>query len=253
MSADETELTAEQRAVKERFETQRGFWSDLLEDILALDHEFLDKFRAISAHPWTEGSLDPVVRELVYVANDCSTNHMYRDGTRVHVGNALEYGATVDEILEVFQLASVVGFNAIREAAPIVAEELGTPEGVDGGECNAAIERAENRLGYRDAFPTEIAELDESFLQKCVDYEAHPWEEGPLDPKVKALVLLAVNVATTTLYGDAIRTYVRAAHRHGATRAEIVEVVQLSSVVGFHSVTDSLPILLDEARKRQRL
>lgn len=254
MGSDEERLTPERQRIKEQFEAERGFWSDLLDDILDLDPEFLDKFRAISAHPWTEGVLDPKVRELIYVANDCSTNHMYRDGTRVHVGNALEYGATVEEILEVFQLASVIGFNALREGIPIVTEEFESAgDGAATAEGDPSDAGVEERLGYRGLSPDALADLDEGFFEKCVDYESHPWEEGPLDPKVKSFVLIAVNVATTTLYEDAVRTYVRAAISHGATAVEVVEVIQLSSVVGFHAVTDSLPILIEEARKRDRL
>ncbi len=247
MASDETGLTARQREIRDRFEAERGFWTDLLDSILELDPEFLDRFRAISGHPWTDGVLDPEVRELIYVANDCSTNHMYRDGTRVHVGNALEYGASVEEIVEVFQLASLQGFNTLRVGIPIVLEELGA------GTTGAAAGGSDSRPKYHAGFWHGLSELDAAFAEKCVKYEAHPWDEGPLEPRVKALVLIAVNVATTTLYPEAVRTYVRVAADYGASVEEIVEVIQLSSVVGFHSVTDSLPILLEEARKRDRL
>jgi hypothetical protein len=36
---------------------------------------------------------------------------------------------------------------------------------------------------------------------------------------------------------------------HGATVSEIMEVLQLTSVLGIHTITEGVPALLDEARK----
>lgn len=42
---DQTELSKRQREIKRRFEEQRGFWTELLDDILATDPGFLDLYR----------------------------------------------------------------------------------------------------------------------------------------------------------------------------------------------------------------
>ena len=50
--------------------------------------------------------LEPKVKELIYTAFDASATHMYVPGLRQHIENALGYGATPAEVMEVFELAS---------------------------------------------------------------------------------------------------------------------------------------------------
>lgn len=123
MADSAKELTDRQREIKERFTEQRGYWSELYDDLLELDPEFLDCYRGFSAHPWEHGELDPKVKEFIYIAIDASTTHLYNKGTRVHIQNAFDRGATVEEIMEVFELASVLGIHSITDSVPILVEE----------------------------------------------------------------------------------------------------------------------------------
>jgi hypothetical protein len=45
----------------------------------------------------------------------------------------------------------------------------------------------------------------------------------------------------------------RNAIRHGATREEILEVLQLTTVMGIHSCNMAIPILMEEIEARQWL
>lgn len=123
MAESETDLTEEQRRIKQRFIEERNYWSELYDDLLQLDAKFLEAYLGLSGHPWREGVLDPKVKELIYIAIDCNTTHLYNKGTRVHMQNALEYGATREEIMEVFELASVLGIHTITDSVPILVEE----------------------------------------------------------------------------------------------------------------------------------
>jgi alkylhydroperoxidase/carboxymuconolactone decarboxylase family protein YurZ len=49
---------------------------------------------------------------------------LYTKGLKAHITNAIGYGATAQEILEVMEIASVLGVHAVTAAAPILAEEL---------------------------------------------------------------------------------------------------------------------------------
>jgi alkylhydroperoxidase/carboxymuconolactone decarboxylase family protein YurZ len=49
---------------------------------------------------------------------------LYVQGLKLHIENAVGYGATAQEILEVMEIASVLGIHAVTSAAPILAEEL---------------------------------------------------------------------------------------------------------------------------------
>jgi alkylhydroperoxidase/carboxymuconolactone decarboxylase family protein YurZ len=70
-----------------------------------------------------------------------------------------------------------------------------------------------------------------------------------LDPKLEALLRLKLAASVTYLYEPGIRQHIQAALRAGATRAEIFEVIKLSTVIGIHSVAVGLPILNDELAK----
>ena len=69
--------------------------------------------------PWRSGSLTPKERELMYIAIDCSITHTYEPGMRMHIKNALRYGATRDEILAVFELAALLGVEGYALGAAV--------------------------------------------------------------------------------------------------------------------------------------
>ena len=78
-----------------------------------------------------ERRLEPKVKELIYTAFDVSATHLYTPGLRLHIRNAIGYGATRDEILEVIELASVIGIHSCTVGVPILVEELAAAEASD--------------------------------------------------------------------------------------------------------------------------
>ena len=76
-------------------------------------------------------------------------------------------------------------------------------------------------------------------------------DQGPLPQKYKELILIAINAATTHLYGPGVRRHVQNALKAGATKEEILEVIQLTTVMGIHSCNLAIPILLEEVAKLQ--
>ena len=57
------------------------------------------------------------MRELIYTAFDVSATHMFEPGLRQHIRNALALGATREELMEVFELASGIGVEAFAVTA----------------------------------------------------------------------------------------------------------------------------------------
>lgn len=117
-------LSERQERLKADFEAKRGYWHSFWDGLLALDPDFFEAYLDFSSYPWTEGVLEPKVKELVYTAFDASATHLYVPGLRQHVRNALAYGATPGEIVEVFELASAIGIQACAVALPILVDEL---------------------------------------------------------------------------------------------------------------------------------
>ena len=117
LSSDRAELKAE-------FERVRGYWNPFWDGILQLDPQFFAAYLEFSGRAWRTGPLAPKTKELVYIAFDASATHMFIPGLKLHIENALEYGATAHEIMEVLEIASTLGMTTLRVGLPILDEEL---------------------------------------------------------------------------------------------------------------------------------
>ncbi len=94
----------------------------------------------------------------------------------------------------------------------------------------------------------QFSEVDPDFLEAYLALRSVPFRKGPLPPRVKELILIAINVATTHLHAPGVRRHIRNALRHGASREEIVEAIELTTVLGIHGFNLGVPILLEELR-----
>lgn len=121
-SKSSEELSERQKELKERFIKLRGYWSDeLWGEVLKLDPDFFEAYLNFSAKPWVKGVLPPKIKELIYIA--INAVHMYAPGLRQHIRNALKYGASIEEILEVLEIVSVIGIHSFLMGVPILSEE----------------------------------------------------------------------------------------------------------------------------------
>ena len=120
----EIKLTDRQKEMREGFINERGYWNPFWEGLLSLDEAFFESYLNFSAVPGRNGVLEPKVKELIYTAIDASTTHLYEPGLRQHIRNALGYGATKEEIMEVLELVSVLGIHSCILGVPVLMEEL---------------------------------------------------------------------------------------------------------------------------------
>ena len=126
---DEIELDESHEILKAQFIENRGYWSPFWDDMLKLSPDFFEAYLEFSSVPWKTGTLEPKIKEFIYIAIDTSTTHLHRQGARQHIRNALEHGATKEEIMEVFQCVSVLGIHAATEGVPMLVEEARNAEG----------------------------------------------------------------------------------------------------------------------------
>jgi alkylhydroperoxidase/carboxymuconolactone decarboxylase family protein YurZ len=116
---------ARRQALKQAFIDKRGYWNHAMWDgLLALDPDYFEAFIDFSGAPWRSAELEPKVKEFIYIAVDISSTHQFAPGTHVHIENALKFGATPAELLEVMQLASAMGIQSFELALPILDEEI---------------------------------------------------------------------------------------------------------------------------------
>lgn len=243
-------LTQRQEQLKAEFIEVRGVWSDAWETVLRLDAEFLEGYLHFSAVPWRHGSLPPKVKEFIYIAIDASATHMYLPGVRQHIRAALSLGATGAEIMEVLELTATLGIHAMNVGMPVLVEVLSEagkqPDRVlDARRYEIRTQFARLR-GYWHASWDDILQLDPELLAAYLEFSAVPWRSGSLEPKVKEFIYIAFDAAATHLYRPGLKIHMENALRYGATAEEIIEVMEIASVLGVHAVTTAAPILAEE-------
>jgi alkylhydroperoxidase/carboxymuconolactone decarboxylase family protein YurZ len=250
MSAAEP-LTEEQCRIRDEFIAVRGTWSSAWEAVLRLDPVFLQSYLEFSAVPWRKGHLPDKVKELVYIAVDSNATHLYLPGARQHIRAALKVGATPAEIMEVLELCATLGIHAMNIGVPILVEVL-TERGIRTGPAALTEyqEQAKARFtatrGYWHEFWDEMLELDPETFGAYTDFSSVPWQHGTLEPKVKELIYIAFDTAATHLYVKGLKLHIDNAIGYGASAEEILEVMEIASVLGIHAVTSVAPILLEE-------
>jgi alkylhydroperoxidase/carboxymuconolactone decarboxylase family protein YurZ len=249
--------TAERKAkIKQDFIDARGYWSRGWDPLLDIAPEFFDAYSKLSSAPWKHGTLSPKVKELLYIAIDSSTTHMYEPGLRVHIRNALRHGATRDEIMEVYQLTSVLGVHTVTMGVPVLLEVMRAAGRGAEVEAHALTPRQQKlkadfiaNRGYWSELLDGVLTLSPDYFEAYAEFSSVPWKTGTLEPKIRELVYVAIDAATTHLYEPGTRIHMANALKHGATPAEIMEVLELVSVLGIHTVALGLPALLDELKK----
>lgn len=248
------EFTGERASLKNDFIKRRGYWNDFWDSLLALDPDFFQAYLKFSAIPWSPGVLEPKVKEFIYIAIDAATTHLYEPGLKIHLENALSYGATKEEIMEVYQLTSVLGLHTITMGVPILIDEF--EKAGKGSEINREFDDQQTELkarfqevrGYWAPFWDDLLALDPAFFEAYLNFSSIPWVSGGLEPKIKEFIYIAIDASTTHLYEPGLRIHLQNAIKYGATKEEIMEVFQLTSVLGMHTCTMGVPLLVEELK-----
>lgn len=118
------ELTGKQKALKDRFIEENGYWNDTLEDTVKLDEEMLESFMDYTQASLLGGVLDAKTREFIYIAANAAPTSLNREATAVHVRRALAAGATKEEIIEVFESIACLGIHTVTVGVPALNEAL---------------------------------------------------------------------------------------------------------------------------------
>ena len=89
-------------------------------------------------------------------------------------------------------------------------------------------------------------ELDPDWTEKFMTMGVAPMRSGVLDAKTMEFLAIAVDASCTHMYGPGVRRHIRKALKLGATQEEITAVLQLTSVLGIHTMSLGAPILQEE-------
>ena len=83
-----------------------------------------------------------------------------------------------------------------------------------------------------------VARLDPEIFEASVKLMAVPNKKRHLSAKMQAFVRLSVDCAATLLYTPGIRQHIKDAASAGASQAEVLEVLELSSTLGIHACSE---------------
>jgi alkylhydroperoxidase/carboxymuconolactone decarboxylase family protein YurZ len=248
-------LSPRQIELRDAFVRIRGTWSDTWQDILRLDPDFFEAYLGLSGLPWTrEGGLEPKVKEFIYIAADGNATHMFEPGVRQHIRKALEFGATREEVMEVLELISTVGIHAATVGVPVLLELLAEtgvrtePAPLDARQQGLKDQFTKER-GYWDDLWAGLLELDPDFFAAYAQFSAVPWRSGTLSPKVKEFMYITFDAAATHMYTPGLKLHMRNALGYGATPGELMELLEIVSVIGIHGATLGAPILVEELQR----
>ena len=101
-----------------------GNWNPDWEPFAKIDPAWTEKAIGLAIAPAASGVLDKKTIELIGIALDASTTHLYAPGVRRHIQRALKAGATKEEITAVLQIACMQGLHSMCVAAPILLDEI---------------------------------------------------------------------------------------------------------------------------------
>ena len=248
------ELTEDQQRFKAEYIRERGYWVSFNDGLLAYSPDFLRTYLDYAGVPARTGPLSPRLRELIYVAIDTSTTHMFAQGLAIHIRKALQCGCTLIELIEVMQLATTQGLDSVAvgvdliveemEAAGMVSPQLQTPatSEMQALKCNYVHE-----FGDWPEWCERLLRLAPEYFKEMTALLAAPSVTGALDHKTRSLISLALAAAPTHLDRDAMRLHIRRALRQGATAAELLEVMQLVAHLGIHACVIGVPLIVEAA------
>jgi len=96
-----------------------------------------------------------------------------------------------------------------------------------------------------------LHDLDPAWTERFIAMGVLPMLRGVLDPKTVEFIAIAVDASCTHMYAPGVRRHIRKALELGATKEEIAAVLQLTSVLGIHTMSLGAPILHEELAARE--
>ena len=125
------------------------------------------------------------------------------------------------------------------------------PDTVTPSSATPVTDRVRATGNFNEAW-NEMAELDPVWLEKFLDMAMKPIASGVLDPKTLEFLAIAVDASCTHLYAPGVRRHIAKALELGATKEEIMAVLQCVAVLGIHSCALGVPILVEELARPKK-
>ena len=192
-------VALKQNLIKEIGEAQ---WDESWDSIAKLSPELFEASVNLIAVPRKKRHLSPKIQQLMSIAVDAASTHLYLPGIQKHIKAALKEGATQAEIIEVIELTGTLGIHACNIGVPLLVEVM-KEEGIyeqhptagkpfDPQREKLKADFTKNR-GYWHTFWEDFLALDPEFFEAYLNFSSVPWLKdvdgsgkggGVLEPKV---------------------------------------------------------------------
>ncbi|KAF2704654.1 Metallo-hydrolase/oxidoreductase, partial [Pleomassaria siparia CBS 279.74] len=252
-------LTPAQQSLKERFDAQMGdaAWDESWARLLRHSPEMFAASLRLSAVPKKRGALSPKIQALVLLSVASASTHLHVPNIHRYTRQALLAGASKAEIVETLCLTCTLGIHACNIGVPILFEVLREagqelPKGMEAmSEQQWKLkEEFEQKRGYWHAFWEDFLRLSPDFFGAYVEFSSVPWTNpggrGVLEPKVKELIYCAFDAAATHLYQPGLKLHMQNVLKYGGTADEIMEVLELATLLSISTMDVALPVLEEE-------
>lgn len=241
-------LSERQQQIKAHIIEVRGGWDERYDTLLELDPEFLECYANYAAVPREGGHLDEKTRAFVGLAVDAAVTTLHAPGIRHHIKAAMLAGATPGEVLEVLECTATVSIHAMNVGIPVLTDILAEqgirkePAPLDEYQERLKAEFTEKR-GYWNPTWDEMLELDPRSFDAYTAFSSHPWVTGTLSPKMREFIYMAFDTSSTHLYKVGLKLHIENALGYGATVGEVVEVMEIASLIGMQTLQVGVPLL----------
>ena len=195
--------------------TSSGWANFMAKRAPALHKEWLGMFIASTKR----GKLSEKMKHLVWVATDVVVTHLYSPGAVLHAQEALAHGATLAEVMDTLRLACIPATRGLHEGYAVLAEAMAAKQGGTASDFAAS-------------FSTEFTRSYQAFIDGQL-------QDG-LDARSRLLVRLAVVSNPATAYRDETRTTIHQALELGVDPEELLEVMEISSLITSHAFSITL-------------
>ena len=260
-------FTPEQQNLKDRFDAELGAaafdasWARMLKH----SPEMFAASIRLTAVPKKSGHLTPKIQALISLAVSAASTHLHVPNIHRYTRPPVAAGDTREEIVETLSLTSTLGIHASTIGMPLLFEVLeergeGLPKGMEGMEGMSAQQVAlkedfEQKRGYWNILWEEMLRLAPDFFDAYTEFSSVPWTneggKGVLEPKVKELVYCAFDTAATHMYQPGLKLHMRNVLNYGGTKEEIMEVLELATLLSISTMDVGLEVLDKELAASQ--
>jgi len=117
---------------------------------------------------------------------------------------------------------------------------------MDAAEREKLKAEVERLRGYWHPFHQGLLDISPDYLEAYLRFQNAPAEAGNLEPKVCEFIYIAVDGAVSHLYASGAARHIGMALDKGATEAEVLEVIQLTTLSAHLTLEAGMPALLEQ-------